>query len=59
MPAMTVWPVSSSKLVRNVGSCRRSLVSASPSFCLSAAVFGSIDMLMTGSGNVGRSRMIG
>ena len=35
------------------------MVSASPSFCLSAAVLGSIDMLMTGSGNVGRSRMIG
>ena len=45
--------------MRNVGSCRRSLVSASPIFCLSAPLLGSIDMLMTGSGKLGRSRMIG
>ena len=59
MPEMIVSPVSSLYWVRNEGSSRRMVTNASPSFFLSSAVFGSIDIEITGSGKVIRSRTIG
>ena len=57
MPAMIVWPVSSSFLTRKVGSSSASRWMAVPSFSWSALVFGSMATWMTGSGNVIDSRM--
>ena len=59
MPEIKVWPVSS--LTRNVkvGSSRASDASVSASLPLSAELTGSIDMLMTVSGNSIRSSRIG
>ena len=59
MPEINVWPVSS--LTRNVkvGSSRASAASVSASLPLSAELTGSIDMLMTVSGNSIRSSRIG
>ena len=48
MPAMMVWPVSSLYSERNDGSSRRMVTRASVSFFLSSAVFGSIDIEITG-----------
>ena len=59
MPAMIVWPVSSSRLTRKVGSSSASRWIAVPSFSWSALVFGSIATWMTGSGKVIDSRMTG
>ena len=50
MPAMIVWPVSSSVLTRKVGSSSASFCSAMPSLSWSDLVFGSIATRMTGSG---------
>ena len=52
MPPMTVWPVSSSSLTRNVGSSSASFWIAMESFSWSPLVFGSIATSMTGSGKV-------
>ena len=59
MPEISVWPVSS--LTRNVkvGSSGASAASVSDSLPLSAELTGSIDMLMTVSGNSIRSSRIG
>ena len=59
MPEMTVWPVSSSVRMRNVGSSSDSDLSALPSLSWSLLVLGSMATWMTGSGNSMRSRMIG
>ena len=59
MPEMIVWPVSSLTLYANVGSSRASSRRVSASFPLSAELTGSIDMLMTVSGNSIRSSRIG
>ena len=59
MPAMMVWPVSSSVCTRNEGSSCASFCSAMPIFSWSALVFGSMATEMTGSGKIMRSRMIG
>ena len=59
MPAMIVWPVSSSRLTWNVGSSSASFWIAVPSFSWSAFVFGSIATWMTGSGKVIDSSTIG
>ena len=59
MPAMIVWPVSSSVWTRKVGSSSASFASAMPSLSCSALVFGSIAMAMTGSGKTIDSRRIG
>ena len=50
MPAMRVWPVSSSVLTLNVGSSSASFWSPIESLSMSALVLGSIAILMTGSG---------
>ena len=59
MPEMTVWPVSSSLRMRNVGSSSDSDFSALPSLSWSLFVFGSMATWMTGSGNSMRSRITG
>ncbi len=59
MPAMTVWPVSSSVFTRKVGSSSERRASAVASFSWSALVLGSMASLMTGSGKVIRSRITG
>ena len=52
MPAMMVWPVSSSCWTWKVGSSSASFWIAVPSFSWSPLVFGSMATRMTGSGNV-------
>ena len=52
MPAMMVWPVSSSVLTLKVGSSSESRWIAMPSFSWSPLVFGSMATSMTGAGNV-------
>jgi hypothetical protein len=52
MPAMIVWPVSSSRWTWKVGSSADSFWMAVESFSWSPFVFGSIATWMTGSGNV-------
>ena len=59
MPEISVWPVSSLTRKENVGSSRASAFRVSASFPLSAELTGSIDMLMTVSGNSIRSSRIG
>ena len=59
MPAMIVWPVSSSVCTRKVGSSSARRCSELPSFSSSALVLGSMATKMTGSGNSIDSRMIG
>ena len=59
MPAMSVWPVSSSVRTRKVGSSSASRWSAVASLSWSAFVFGSIATAMTGSGKVIDSSRIG
>ena len=59
IPAMRVWPDSSSVWTRKVGSSSARRWSAIPSLSWSALVFGSIATSMTGSGNVIDSRTIG
>ena len=59
MPAMIVWPVSSSVRTWNVGSSSESAPSALPSLSWSALVLGSIATEITGSGNSMRSSTIG
>jgi hypothetical protein len=54
-----VWPVSSLRLTRNVGSSSASFWMAVESFSWSPLVFGSIATEMTGSGNVIDSRTMG
>ncbi len=53
---MIVWFVSLSVWTRNVGSSCMSFASAMPIFSWSAFVFGSIESVMTGSGNFIDSR---
>ena len=55
MPAMMVWPDSSSVLTRNDGSSCARRCSAMPIFSWSALVFGSTACEITGSGNTMRS----
>ena len=52
MPAMIVWPVSSSRWTWNVGSSSASFWMAMPSFSWSLLVLGSMATEMTGSGKV-------
>ena len=52
MPAMMVWPVSSSWRTWNVGSSSASFWIAVPSFSWSPLVLGSMATEMTGSGKV-------
>ncbi len=59
MPAMIVWPVSSSVCRWNVGSSSDSRMRASVSLSWSALVLGSMATWMTGSGNSSDSRTIG
>ncbi len=59
MPAMSVSPLSSSVLTRNVGSSSASRCSARPILSWSALVLGSIFTSMTGSGKVIDSRITG
>ncbi len=59
MPAMIVWPVSSSALTVNVGSSSDSRWIAVPSFSWSPLVLGSIATSITGAGNVIDSRITG
>ena len=59
MPAMIVWPVSSSVRTWKVGSSSDSAPSALPSLSWSTFVFGSIATEITGSGNSIRSSTIG
>ncbi len=59
MPAMIVWPVSSSVETRNVGSSSARRWSAVASLSWSPLVFGSIATEITGSGKVIDSRTIG
>ena len=59
MPAMIVWPVSSSVWTWNVGSSSESALSALPSLSWSTLVFGSMATEITGSGNSMRSSTIG
>ncbi len=56
IPAMIVWFVSLSVWTRNVGSSCMSFASAMPIFSWSTFVFGSIESVMTGSGNFMDSR---
>ena len=58
MPAMSVWPVSSLRLTRKVGSSSASFWMARESFSWSPLVFGSIATEMTGSGKLIDSRTI-
>ncbi len=57
MPAMIVWPVSSSALTVKVGSSSERRWIAVPSFSWSPFVLGSIATSITGAGNVIDSRM--
>ena len=59
MPAMIVWPVSSSALTVNVGSSSESRWIAVPSFSWSPLVFGSMATSITGAGKVIDSRITG
>ena len=59
MPAMRVWPVSSSVRTRKVGSSSARRARPWPSLSWSAFVFGSIATEMTGSGNSIDSSRIG
>ena len=59
MPAMSVWPVSSSVWTRKVGSSSARRWRATPSLSWSAFVLGSMATSMTGSGKVIDSRMTG
>ena len=59
MPAMMVWPVSSSVRTRKVGSSSASFIRLSPSRSWSTLVLGSMATEMTGSGNSMDSRTIG
>ena len=59
MPAMIVWPVSSSVWTVKVGSSSESENRALPILSWSALVFGSTATWMTGSGNTICSRTIG
>jgi hypothetical protein len=52
MPAMMVWPVSSSERTWKVGSSSASRWIAVPSFSWSLLVLGSMATEMTGAGNV-------
>ena len=52
MPAMIVWPVSSSRWTWKVGSSSASFWMAVPSFSWSPLVLGSMATWMTGSGKV-------
>ena len=56
IPAMIVWFVSLSVWTWKVGSSCISLASAIPIFSWSAFVFGSMESVMTGSGNFIDSR---
>ena len=58
MPAMMVWPVSSSWRTWKVGSSSASFWIAVPSFSWSPLVLGSMATWMTGSGKVIDSRTI-
>ena len=59
MPAMIVWPVSSSDLTVKVGSSSESRWIAVPSFSWSPLVLGSMATSITGAGNVIDSRTTG
>ena len=59
MPAMMVWPVSSSVWTWKVGSSSDSEASALPILSWSTLVLGSMATWMTGSGKSIFSRMIG
>ena len=59
MPAISVWPVSSSEVTRKVGSSSARRCRPCESLSWSPFVFGSIATEMTGSGNVIRSSTIG
>ena len=59
MPAMIVWPVSSSVRTWKVGSSSASRWIAVPSFSWSPLVFGSMATWMTGAGKVIDSRITG
>ena len=59
MPPISVWPVSSLRFTRNVGSSATSFWMAVESFSWSPLVFGSMATEITGSGKVIDSRMIG
>ena len=59
MPAIRVWPDSSSVVTWKVGSSSASLDRAMPIFSWSALVFGSTATWITGSGKVMESRVIG
>ena len=56
IPAMIVWFVSLSVETRKVGSSCMSFARARPIFSWSTFVFGSIERVMTGSGNFIASR---
>src|SRR3990167_3983095 len=58
MPAMIVWPVSSSDETRNVGSSSASRCRAAASLSWSPFVFGSIATQMTGAGEVLRADLL-
>ena len=59
MPEISVWPVSSFVCTWKVGSSSARRPSATDIFSWSAFVFGSMATLMTGSGNVMFSSLIG
>ena len=59
MPAMIVWPVSSSDLTVKVGSSSESRWIAVPSFSWSPLVLGSMATSITGAGKVIDSRTTG
>ncbi len=59
MPLMSVCPVSSLSVARNVGSCFLSIASVSASLSFSAVLSGSIAIEMTVSGNWIDSSRIG
>ncbi|MCY1371963.1 hypothetical protein D9M69_591340 [compost metagenome] len=58
MPAMMVWPDSSSVLTRNEGSSAARRCRAMPIFSWSALVLGSTACAITGSGKTMRSSMM-
>ena len=59
MPAISVWPVSSSEVTRNVGSSSERRARPLPSLSWSAFDFGSTATEITGSGKVIDSSTIG
>ncbi len=59
MPAMIVWPVSSSVFTTKVGSSSARRWIATPSFSWSLFVFGSMATSITGAGKVIDSRTTG